>query len=75
MGGGGGGEGAVQFRSSKKQNKKQTKKTSGKYERISRMFMMMSLGGKHTRVYTTLLLGLVQCVNWVAEQVNAKGEF
>ena len=49
--------------------------TSAKYERSSQMFMIMSLGGKHIRVYSTLLLGLVQSVNCVTLQVNAKGEF
>ena len=36
------------------------------------MVMGVSLGGKHTRVNTALLLGLVQSVEWVMTQVHAR---
>ena len=59
----------------KKKPNKQTKKnhTLAKYERNSQMFRANSPGGKHTRVYTVLLLGLVQSGNW-GEARDAKGE-
>ena len=60
-------EKAVQYRSSKKCRKK----ASAKYVGSSQMVMRVSLGGKHTRVNTALLLGFVSSVNWVMEQVNA----